>query len=72
MFDHDGSRFFGDPRWLLEQQLASFATLGLTPVVAIEYEFYLVDAQRGARWTAATAARARSRAGANTAPRSTR
>ena len=23
MFDHDGSRFFGDPRWLLEQQLAA-------------------------------------------------
>jgi glutamine synthetase len=47
MFDHEGSRFFGDPRWLLEQQLARFATLGLTPVVAAEYEFYLVDAQRG-------------------------
>ncbi len=47
MFDHDGARFFGDPRWLLEQQLARFATLGLTPVVAVEYEFYLVDAQRG-------------------------
>jgi glutamine synthetase len=47
MFDHDGARFFGDPRRLLEQQLAAFAALGLTPVVAIEYEFYLVDAQRG-------------------------
>ena len=47
MFDHDGARFFGDPRWLLEQQLAGFAKLGLTPVVAVEYEFYLVDSQRG-------------------------
>lgn len=47
MFDHDGARFFGDPRWLLEQQLATFAALGLTPMVAVEYEFYLVDAQRG-------------------------
>ena len=47
MFDFDGARFFGDPRWILEQQLASFAALGLTPVVAIEYEFYLVDRERG-------------------------
>jgi glutamine synthetase len=45
MFDHDGARFFGDPRWVLEQQLRGFAALGLTPVVAIEYEFYLVDSQ---------------------------
>jgi glutamine synthetase len=48
MFDHDGTRFFGDPRWLLEHQLALFEPLGLTPVVAIEYEFYLVDAERAA------------------------
>lgn len=47
MFDHDGLRFFGDPRGVLERQLANFTALGLTPVVAIEYEFYLVDAQRG-------------------------
>ena len=47
MFDHDGKRFFGDPRWVLENQLATFAALELTPVIAIEYEFYLVDAQRG-------------------------
>jgi glutamine synthetase len=47
MFDFDGARFFGDPRWILEQQLATFAALDLTPVIAIEYEFYLVDAQRG-------------------------
>ena len=46
MFDHDGSRFFGDPRFLLEEQLAVFKELGLTPVVAIEYEFYLVDGER--------------------------
>jgi glutamine synthetase len=48
MFDHDQSRFFGDPRALLEAQVRRFAALGLTPVVAIEYEFYLVDSQRGA------------------------
>jgi len=46
MFDHDGSRFFGDPRCILENQLRNFAALELTPVVAIEYEFYLVDSQR--------------------------
>lgn len=48
MNDFDGTRFFGDPRLLLEQQVVAFAALGLTPVVAIEYEFYLVDAQRTA------------------------
>lgn len=47
MFDHDGTRFFGDPRAVLERQLDNFAALDLTPVVAIEYEFYLVDSQRG-------------------------
>ena len=46
MFEQDGTRFFGDPRSLLENQLEKFKALGLTPVVAIEYEFYLVDAQR--------------------------
>jgi glutamine synthetase len=48
MFEHDGSRFFGDPRRVLEEQLARFAALGLTPVIAIEYEFYLLDRERGA------------------------
>ena len=46
MTDHDGTPFFGDPRHLLARQLQSLSALGLTPVVAIEYEFYLVDAQR--------------------------
>jgi glutamine synthetase len=46
MLDHDGTRFFGDPRALLENQLTTFAGLGLTPVIAIEYEFYLVDFER--------------------------
>jgi glutamine synthetase len=48
MLDHDGTRFFGDPRYVLEAQLAKFAALQLTPVVAVEYEFYLVDAERTA------------------------
>ncbi len=46
MFEHEGSRFFGDPRRVLEDHLDAFSLLGLTPVVAIEYEFYLVDSER--------------------------
>ena len=48
MHDQDGSPFFGDPRHLLGNVLARFRRLGLTPVVAIEYEFYLVDSERAA------------------------
>jgi glutamine synthetase len=48
MHDHDGSPFFADPRHLLGNVLGQFTRLGLTPVVAIEYEFYLIDAQRDA------------------------
>jgi glutamine synthetase len=46
MFEHDGSRFFGDPRAALENLVELYRVLDLTPVVAIEYEFYLVDLQR--------------------------
>src|SRR6185436_13849903 len=46
MYDTDGSPFFGDPRHLLANVLARFTRLSLTPVVAIEYEFYLVDVER--------------------------
>ena len=54
MHEHDGSPFFGDPRHLLANVLARFTRLSLTPVVAIEYEFYLVDiAPRCARPAAA-------------------
>jgi glutamine synthetase len=48
MHEHDGAPFHGDPRHLLKQMLGRFARLGLTPVVAIEYEFYLVDLERDA------------------------
>lgn len=48
MNDTDGSPFFGDPRHLLGNVLNRFKRLGLTPVVAIEYEFYLVDSERDA------------------------
>jgi glutamine synthetase len=48
MFEHDGARFFGDPRRVLEEGVARLGVLGLTPVVALEYEFYLVDRERDA------------------------
>jgi glutamine synthetase len=48
MHEHDGTPFFADPRHLLGVVLGRLTALGLTPVVAIEYEFYLVDSQRDA------------------------
>lgn len=48
MHEHDGSPFFGDPRHLLANVLGRFTRLSLTPVVAIEFEFYLVDSERDA------------------------
>jgi len=48
MHEQDGTPFFGDPRHLLANVLARFAKLALTPVVAIEYEFYLVALERDA------------------------
>jgi glutamine synthetase len=46
MHEHDGSPFFGDPRHCLAAVLRRFEGIELTPVVAIEYEFYLVDRER--------------------------
>ncbi len=43
MFERDGARFFGDPRQVLARVLDGFGPLGLTPVAAVELEFYLVD-----------------------------
>ncbi|MGI9461542.1 MAG: glutamine synthetase family protein [Alphaproteobacteria bacterium] len=37
----DGSPAPGDPRHILSEQLKSFAELGLTPNMALEFEFYL-------------------------------
>ena len=39
--------FFGDPRRVLSQVLSLYKKAGLTPVVAAELEFYLLDARRG-------------------------
>jgi glutamine synthetase len=46
MHDHDGSPFYGDPRHVLANVLKRFRNLGLTPVVALELEFYLLDPER--------------------------
>lgn len=48
MEEHDGSAFFGDPRHLLAAIVERFKARGLTPVVAVELEFYLVDCERTA------------------------
>ena len=46
MTDLDGGPFFADPRALLERMVAHLAARGLSPVVALELEFYLIDADR--------------------------
>lgn len=46
MLDHDNTPFFGDPRHVLSQVLRRFAAIGLTPVIAIELEFYFIDRER--------------------------
>lgn len=44
MEDGAGGHFAAHPRHLLEQVLARYAAIGLTPVLAVELEFYLFDA----------------------------
>jgi glutamine synthetase len=46
MYETDGRPFFADPRHVLVKVLDRFHRLNLTPVVAIEYEFYFVDSER--------------------------
>jgi len=48
MRNDDGTPVAGEPRAALEQTLARFAELRLTPVVALELEFYLIDKARTA------------------------
>ncbi len=43
MFREDGSPFAGDPRHALRAVLDRFRARGLTPVVAVELEFFLID-----------------------------
>lgn len=46
--DAKGAPLWHEPRTVLEGVLARFAELELTPVVALELEFYLIDAERTA------------------------
>jgi glutamine synthetase len=43
MFDENGAPFTGDPRHALSAVLERYKARGLTPVVATEMEFYLLD-----------------------------
>jgi glutamine synthetase len=52
MYEHDRTPFFGDPRHALERVLGRFAAHGLTPVMAVELEFYFVDRERTAEGNA--------------------
>ena len=45
MFEEDRTPFLVDPRQALAAVVGRYAELGLTPVVATELEFYLVDAE---------------------------
>jgi len=48
MVEADDSPFFAEPRRVLARQLERLTARGLTPVVAVEMEFYLVDRERDA------------------------
>lgn len=47
MHELDGTRSPGDPRHALQRVVERFAELKLTPVMAVELEFYLLDRVRG-------------------------
>jgi glutamine synthetase len=47
MYELDGTPSPGDPRHALQRVVDRFAELNLTPVIAIELEFYLLDRTRG-------------------------
>lgn len=47
MFTEEGEPFAGDPRQALARVVDRYKSLGLTPVVATEMEFYLVDDSGG-------------------------
>ena len=48
MVEPDETPFFADPRQVLSRQQARLRKRGLTPVVAVELEFYLLDRERSA------------------------
>lgn len=47
LYDEDNNPYFGDPRHVLSHISQKFKKLGLTPVMATELEFYLVDYTEG-------------------------
>lgn len=47
LYNEDGTPYYGDPRHVLAKVAEEFTQLGLTPVMATELEFYLVDYQEG-------------------------
>ncbi len=49
MEDENGNPHFADPRHILRNVVGRLADIGLTPVVAIEYEFYLIDQKNAAK-----------------------
>src|SRR6202000_1430149 len=49
MRNADGSAVAGEPRAALEGVLERFDAMGLTPVTALELEFYLIDRERDAQ-----------------------
>lgn len=49
MYQQDGTPYFADARHVLERALAPLTAMGLTAVVAIELEFYLLDGGSGER-----------------------
>ncbi len=49
MIEQDGTPFYGDPRQVLSRVAARCAKAGLTPVMATELEFYLIDKRRTPR-----------------------
>jgi len=48
MTEPDGKPFYADPRVVLQRVAQRYAGKGLTPVVALELEFYLIDRTREA------------------------
>ncbi len=46
MYEPDGQPYFADPRHVLSSITKRLTDMGLTPVVAVELEFYLVDPKR--------------------------
>lgn len=45
MLTQEGEPYFADPRFILARAAQPLADMGLTPVTAIELEFYLMDAK---------------------------